>query len=152
MTPAQCEAFLDCAREQIGSPYVWTARGGYLWTPNGLKQHSFGRPCFDCSGLVTHCYWVATGIDWRATENAQSMFNKLPKTARGIELEFYGKSVDKVTHVAIWVRDGFDHGSLVIEAHGGDQTTMSPTEAMARGAKVEEHFTKRKDLVGVRFL
>lgn len=154
MTPIQCDAFLLEASRQIGSPYVWGGRGSLVFDQKQkrLVAHGFGQNVFDCSGLVTHCHWVATGLDWRGSESAQTLFNKLPKSARGIELEFYGKAVDKVTHVAIWLHDGFAAGPLVIEAHGGDQTTTSPSEAMARGAKVEFHQSGRRDLVGVRFL
>lgn len=154
MTPVQCDAFVLEAMRQVGSSYVWGGKGSLIFSQQQKKliPNQFGQNVFDCSGLVTHCYWIATGIDWRGTESAQTLFDKLPKSSRGVELEFYGKGVDKVSHVAIWIKDGFIGGSIVLEAHGGDHTTLSPSEAMARGAKVELHRTTRKDLVGVRFL
>ena len=39
---------VECARQQIGKPYVWAAEG-----PNA----------FDCSGLVTYCYRQALGVE-----------------------------------------------------------------------------------------
>ena len=153
MSMSQRKAFYEAALACVGAPYVWQAKGSMIWTPSGLKPHDFGVPAFDCSGLVTHAYLQATGNDWRGTQNAQTLFNTLPKPSfhHGVELEFYGKSATKVSHVAIWVMDGAS-GSLVIEAHGGDQTTTSAVLAFERRAKVDIHFSDRKDLVGVRFI
>lgn len=39
---------VECARQQIGKPYIWAAEG-----PNA----------FDCSGLVTYCYREALGVE-----------------------------------------------------------------------------------------
>ncbi len=39
---------VECARQQIGKPYIWAAEG-----PNS----------FDCSGLVTYCYREALGVE-----------------------------------------------------------------------------------------
>lgn len=44
----EAAAVVECARQQIGKPYIWAAEG-----PNA----------FDCSGLVTYCYREALGVE-----------------------------------------------------------------------------------------
>ncbi len=46
--PGLASSVVECARQQIGKPYVWGAEG-----PNA----------FDCSGLVTYCYRQALGVE-----------------------------------------------------------------------------------------
>lgn len=53
---------VDCARNQIGKPYVWGAEG-----PDS----------FDCSGLVTYCYREALGVTvghWTITQYSDPQF------------------------------------------------------------------------------
>jgi len=64
------------------------------------------------------------------------------KTGPG-SLCFYGKSVNAITHIAMMINE-----YQVIEAGGGDSTTVTLEEAKKRGACVRvKAFGHRKDLV-----
>lgn len=148
-------ALIDAARKHLGAPYVWRGKGKSLWTPRGLELHPWVGQVFDCSGLVTVALKAAGGPDLRATHSAQTMFDQFPIAddfeAAGV-LRFYGKSRSQVTHVAICTGRN-DRGQVtVIEAAGGDETTVTPLVASWRGAKVREGAELRRDFLGSRRL
>lgn len=96
----------------IGRPYIW---GG-----NGTGKTAHG---FDCSGLVLEGLW-AFGLYTGADTTAQGLYDHLTKTATWKEgnvdnahdgdILFFGKSLSKITHVAVALGDG-----LMLEAGGG---------------------------------
>lgn len=140
---------IAAALHYLGAPYVWKGKGDQLWTPAGLVRHAFGRPVFDCSGLVTVAILDAGGKDYRATHNAGAMFRLWPVAAdpeaRGV-LRFYGKGAH-VSHVAISM--GRVNGVLeVLEAAGGDQRTVCPQP----GACVRVGPELRRDYLGSRVI
>lgn len=140
---------IAAALQYLGAPYVWKGKGDVLWTPAGLARHAFGRPVFDCSGLVTVAIHESGGPDYRATQNAGTMFAAWPiapdPEARGV-LRFYGHT-GHVSHVAISM--GRTNGVLeVLEAAGGDETTACPKA----GACVRVGPELRRDFVGARVL
>lgn len=139
---------IAAALHYLGAPYVWKGKGDVVWTPAGLVRHAFGRPVFDCSGLVTTAILDAGGKDYRATHNAALMFAQWERArdpeARGV-LRFYGTT--KVSHVAISM--GRVNGVLeVLEAAGGDQLTTCPKP----GACVRVGPELRRDYLGSRVI
>lgn len=148
------ERAFECGATQLGSPYVWRGKGDLLWSANspGFTRHNWGRNVFDCSGLVTWALWAAGGPDLRLVENAQTLCDRLPPTfGAGPHLRFYGEH-DRVTHVAFaWGEDSAGPGvgpRLVLEAAGGDHSTVSPTD----GAVVRIGRELRRDCIATRRL
>lgn len=141
-------AMIAIALSFVGAPYVWKGKGDVVWTPKGLTAHTFGGLVFDCSGLVTVSLKRAGGKDYRATHNAQAMFDQWSPapdpTAAGV-VRLYGSSAKHVTHVAISL--GVVNGKQwVVEAAGGDQTTLCPKA----GACVRQGPERRRDFLGAR--
>ncbi len=137
------------ALRYLGAPYVWRGKGLDLWSPVAPLSHHWGEEVFDCSGLVTTALKDAGGPDWRFTHSAQALFDELKPVDAGAfgSLKFYGANAKAVTHVA------FDLGNgLVLEAAGGDSTTVTPSIAKQRGAKVRVALDYRRDGVGSRAL
>lgn len=97
------------------SPYIWGGKGDQLWTPSGVISNPFAVEVFDCSGLVTTCLKRAGGPDLRWSHGAKQLREQCPADGEGIRLRFYPG------HVAILVGP-----NEVIEAAGGDQTTIYP--------------------------
>ncbi len=140
------ESLLEAAAKHVGQPYIWQGKGAVKWTEAGLVP--LDTPGLDCSGLVTCSLLEAGGPDWRATENAQSLFEKLVKgqfaSVFKPHLRYYGASKQSITHIAfgIPVAQG---GCLVIEAAGGGHLTLKPEPS----ARVFFHYETRRDLAGV---
>lgn len=140
---------VDRALHHVGAPYLWTGKGMVRWTPEGLKPNGYGLPAFDCSGLVTCALVEAGGPDWRATHNAAAMFAALDAAPTGWELgalRFYGPA-HRPTHVALSLGN-----ELVLEAGGGDSSTVSLEIARRANARVRVCFERRRDFVGARLL
>lgn len=146
---------MEAAIKQLGTPYIWGGHGDWIWTPTGpaSMQKKGGCPKgFDCAGLVTECVRLAGGPDLTKTWNAQTMASQLPEASPNDPfcLTVYGKALDLVSHVAIGI--GASVPQLLIQASGGDQTTINFTEAVKRGACVNLGFKGRRDLLGYRSL
>ena len=102
----------------IGTPYIW---GG-----NGTGKASGG---FDCSGLVLEGLW-SLGLYSGPDVSAQGLYNALGSSEKwGVtdfdnahdgDILFFGKSLSKITHVAVALGDG-----LMIEAGGGGSSCKS---------------------------
>lgn len=96
----------------IGVPYIWSGDG------TGKKSQGF-----DCSGLVLEGLW-AMGMYSGTDTTAQGLYNSLVKSgkwegadwsnAHDGDILFFGKSMSKITHVAVALGNG-----LMIEAGGG---------------------------------
>lgn len=122
------------AFQYLGMPYRW-----------GGNNPVSG---FDCSGLVQ---WLlrSAGIDPVGDQTAQGLFDIFEKkygvtnvTKAGV-ICFYGAHIAAISHVAFCI-DSF----RVIEAGGGDHTTVSRDVAEKQGACVRiSHVSHRKDLV-----
>lgn len=145
---------LDAVAAQ--SPYVWGGKGDVIWTPTGVKPNPFRatrviptapgsvdievevsgpRDVFDCSGLITTCLHRAGGPDLRFSHGAKQLREACPPMpaisvngADRLRLRFYPG------HVALHLRapdqtptELNDDRAILIEAAGGDQTTLAPT-------------------------
>jgi cell wall-associated NlpC family hydrolase len=118
----------------------------------GLPYISGGNSAivgFDCSGLVCEILRPSGLIKHKEDLTAQGLWDKFersgPHGAFAIgALAFYGESVTKITHVA-WCLDQY----RMIEAGGGDHTTKTLADAIARNACVRIRPIKfRSDFIG----
>ncbi|RJS19577.1 peptidoglycan endopeptidase [Corallococcus sp. H22C18031201] len=137
-------AFVSRILDQMHSPYRWNGKGE--------RPDINGPRFFDCSGLVTACYFEAGGPDWRATHNTDRLLAELAPVSESElktgDLVLYGRNGD-ASHVMVYVGAG-----VVVGASGGDHTTRTLADAYARGARVksEPSVTYRLDLLGFRRL
>lgn len=146
---------MEAAIKQLGSPYIWGGHGDWIWRPTGEVSMQKGAGCprgFDCAGLVTYCAEAAGGNDLTRTWNSQTMHDMLPEAAPNDPycLLVYGKSAGQIEHVAVGI--GAAVPMLLLQAAGGDRTTVNFTEAIKRGACVSLGYRGRKDLLGYRSL
>lgn len=145
---------IQTALKFVGVPYLWGGKGDQLWTPEGPRlglmrdEHGEEQIAFDCSGYVTYCLMLCGLKDLRQQVNAKALYNMLSRTPEpgGLNLHYYGKSLERITHIAF----AFEIYGLpyVLEAAGGDQSTTSIAEAKRIGAKVRCGLPQRRDYVG----
>lgn len=100
---------------------------------------------FDCSGLACEVL-KAFDVIKVSDLNAQQLHAVLSRDGTEVTPQlgailFFGQSVHSISHVAIAVSD-----KLMIEAGGGDRTTVNLEEAKRRNAFVRQR-PIRKDLV-----
>jgi cell wall-associated NlpC family hydrolase len=149
MTPFEA-AFLTHAARQAHMPYIWAARGDWaVRDSKNVPVRSLGCEslAFDCAGLVTWAAWKAGAVDLRGWWNADALWAKLPQVENDsqLALAFYGHPMH-ATHVAIELRPGF-----VLEAAGGDSTTLTYLDAIKRDAAlVRSCVDLRGDRIGTR--
>jgi len=103
---------------------------------------------FDCSGFIQWCL-QSVGMDPKGDQSAQALYehffelgfvNALPKAGA---LAFYGSP--EISHIALCIND-----MQVIEAGGGDSTTVNLEAAIKKQASVRiRPFDARKDLVSI---
>ena len=123
------------AKAHLGLPYIW---GG----ANPLTG-------MDCSGFVQ---WVleSVGMDPQGDQTAQALYDwSLAKSFGSTRAEgalvFYGKSAERIHHVAILINE-----FQIIEAGGGDSFCTTKEAAAQRGACIRiRPLDHRKDLVGI---
>lgn len=144
------EQFVNYALGFCGSHYIWGGKGLLQFDlKKGLTPHKFVNEqnkalyVFDCSGLVTHSLFIATGgkLDLRATHSAKMMLDTFPIT----EADEDGTLFIYPGHVAISMGR-----RRILDASGGDETTTSIGAAVERNAKVSVHPVNRSGLLGKR--
>jgi cell wall-associated NlpC family hydrolase len=161
MTPLRFDQRVaDFALQQLGRPYLWAARGDWAVRPDHVTHQLRNVPvatlgaagnAFDCAGLVTWASWKAGAADLRGWWSADHLWHQLPERdmPEGDDwnrLVFFGLG-DHATHVAIDLGRG-----LILEAAGGDSTTLNAFDAEKRGARVRIGRCYRGDLLGTRSL
>ena len=107
----------------VGKPYIW-----------GDKSPVLGG--FDCSGFVCEILKFAGELGPRESLNSQGLLDRFsPISQHGLlspgSLAFYGKDVTKIEHVAFMVSP-----YQILEAAGGDSSTIDAATADARNAMV----------------
>jgi cell wall-associated NlpC family hydrolase len=128
------EPIFHYAISLVGKPYRW---GG----SNALIG-------FDCSGLVLELLAAQGKWNHRQDASSQGIYDHFKNSSNGETkgfgtLYFYGKSIKQITHIAFGLDD-----KTMIEAGGGDSTTVSETAARERGAVVRlRPWNYRRDLV-----
>lgn len=163
MTTSFDRATVAIGYTQLGRPYSWAARGEWAVRKNAaglfvnvpVGDLGFNGLAFDCAGLVLWSAFRAGGPDLRGWWSADHLWKFLPMFAAdehagddSFRLNFYGSEAKGATHVS------FDLGrGQVLEAAGGDSTTLTPADAAARpAAHVRVGFGMRGDLLGTRSL
>lgn len=102
---------------------------------------------FDCSGFVQELL-EAAGIDPLGDQTAQGLYNYFITVSGTTNKElgalaFYGKSTDRITHIAFCLDN-----KLMIEAGGGGSRTIDIQSAASHNAYIRiRPIDKRKDLV-----
>jgi len=125
------DAFVAAGRRYLGTPYQW---GG---------GHAPGSWGLDCSGLVIQALQDSGLSLPPGTAVSGAWWSSLPKveTPQVGDLGFYG-TAEKATHVVIvtgW--DPATKTASILGANDGDRTTLTPEDALARGAMVKEQPT-----------
>jgi len=140
----------DLERDDYGARNEYNANSAVAYAKRFIGiQYRFGDDefhgddpiyGFDCSGLISEVLRRQGTIPSRARFSAQGFYDYF---IRGLGREctyrrpgvlvFYGKSRDKITHIAMMVE-----GSHVIMAGGGARTTKDSDEAARRNAFVME--------------
>jgi cell wall-associated NlpC family hydrolase len=125
---------IDYAEKFYGVPYKW---GG----ENPMQG-------FDCSGFIQ---WIfrSIGMDPRGDQTAQVYYsyfsnrgNRLPTPEKGALL-FFGVNSEKISHIALAISS-----YQMIEAGGGDRTTVSYDDAFNNGACVRKNIiSARQDFI-----
>ena len=100
----------------------------------------------DCSSLVQHILRHVK-LDPKGDQTAQMLYNHFSKKNLTSEIKedsllFYGKSLDKIGHIALALTD-----TIMIEAAGGDSTTRTKEDAIKRQARVRIVPIRNKNLV-----
>lgn len=120
----------------VGTPYIY-----------GSNHPEIG---LDCSGLVCEILKSGGAIGTKEDLSAQQIFDRFQHDGRWNQfgpgtLAFYGKSVTQITHVAIMIDN-----LRIVEAGGGDSTTVTVKDAVAKNAFVRVRPVKyRGDLVAL---
>lgn len=152
------ETYLTLVRAYMGAPYIWRGKGNMIWTPKGLQPMSFEdhgvRFGFDCSGFVTVPLFHVTGVDVRATHNAERMRVEWPivetKDVQPGNVALYG-SPGHATHVMVVEGIAPTIGAIsVVGASGGYDTTTRPEKNGF--VKKQASFMYRPDFIGFRFV
>ena len=114
------EAFLQKVLSRLGFVVVWAQKGPEL---------------FDCSGLVTRALWELNCCDWRATFNANALFEAFPATSnpKPGDLAFWSSMhAGSISHVAVVMgepqADSINKQSII----SADGATPTVNEAMAK--------------------
>jgi cell wall-associated NlpC family hydrolase len=131
------ELTITYALSFLGTPYIW---GGQ--SPQGADCSGFVIMVLQAEGILPNKFDATSqGLHTYFRVNGAK---KVRSPSQGC-LAFYGKSVDRITHVALCL-----DGNQVIEAAGGDSTTNTAEDAAARGAHVRiRKLRYRSDLVDV---
>ncbi len=135
-TMTDIDGLVAYARRFVGIPYIF---GGN----NPIRG-------FDCSGLVCELMKRQGILKWNEDLSSQMLFDRVKiegnyDVSRAGSLAFYGKGPEKIVHVGILV-----DSETMIEAGGGDRSTLSVTDAEERNAFVRERpVNYRRDLFAV---
>lgn len=146
MKAALVSIMIKCAMSFYNVPYIYGGNGS-----NGG---------IDCSGLINEIL-KSVGLVTNEDRTAKGLYNLLtkvkePKASYEPEvgdIVFYGRDVKRISHVAMVIeilKDADKDLIFIIEAGGGNSTTDTLEEAVARGAMVRiRPMLHRSDLVAI---
>lgn len=115
--------------------------------------YKWGGKCpidgLDCSGVVSEVLYRVGLLHKSEVLNAQGLYDKFKVIGRSQlsegSLLFFGPTRESITHVTIAINE-----TQMIEAGGGDRTTLNLDEAIRRNAFVRTRPIKsRSDFVAV---
>lgn len=121
------DVLINSAKSYLGMPYVW---GGESWSEGGC----------DCSGLFYLTFSKAGYPCTRTTAQGFSSYGKVVTERKPGDLLFFGKSVNKITHCAIYLGNG-----QMIESRGSSKNT----KANPGTGVVISSVNRRSDLVKI---
>lgn len=121
------DVLINSAKSYLGMPYVW---GGESWSEGGC----------DCSGLFYLALSKAGYPCTRTTAQGYSSYGKAVSDKQKGDLLFFGKSVNKITHCAIYLGNG-----QMIESRGSSKNT----KANPGTGVVVSNVNRRSDLVKI---
>lgn len=134
--------FLGTLVSMLGCPYRYGGKGESV-APGELLGVAWPFPVltpeprlFDCSGLITHGWFIASGQDWRAFHDCDRLLRRCRKVERPRNgtLVFYGRTLIEgridAQHVVAYL------DRAVIGANGGDSSTTSLSKAVEQSARV----------------
>lgn len=140
---------LEFARSKLGTPYIWAGRGDYYVVNKQIRAISEAgcSEGFDCAGLIGWSAWRAGALDLRGWWGANHFWHFLPEplASETFKLRLYGTPDHGAWHVALDLGDG-----TMLEAAGGDHTTVSLADALAHGARVRIDPVRSFQLLGFR--
>jgi cell wall-associated NlpC family hydrolase len=136
------------ATQKIGEPYIWAGRGDFYVSGGQIKPIR-AAGClegFDCAGLVDFAAWKAGAGDLRYWWGANHFWHLLPEPgpSEKVRLRLYG-TPDYAWHVALDLGDG-----RMLQAAGGDHTTVTAELARVRNACVRIDPVRRSQFLGFR--
>lgn len=103
---------------------------------------------FDCSGLVCEGLKALGYISHSTDMSAQQLYDltiRIKREKAPGALCFFGKEASQISHVAVMVNE-----FQILEAGGGDSTTLTAGEAAKRNAFVRVRpLSYRRDLIAV---
>jgi cell wall-associated NlpC family hydrolase len=125
---------LSLAEHYQGIRYLWAGK-----TPQG----------FDCSGLCCELLMSVGILPDRTVLSSRGLYRRFSdnalENALPCALIFYGRSVPKISHVAMAIDDEF-----IYEAGGGTSRTQSIMDAIRHRAFVRRRrIDRRSDLVAI---
>jgi cell wall-associated NlpC family hydrolase len=160
MSIENAKKVVEWASEQVGASYVWGGKGDMQFDPvRGLVPNAYPGT-FDCSGLVTSALFAVLGMDQRGSWSAGVMLAKLQEAIQPsdtiydgatVHPELVGALVIYRAHVAIMTGVVYRSGLYeVIEAAGGDETTLAPKPGGVVRLGAESHSPRAR--LGLRYL
>lgn len=164
MTPQE-HRYLLALQRRIGCPYIWAGKGDHaIRDQKVVLMAELGcERGFDCSGTHTDTVRELGGNDLRGWWNAHAMLVNLPEPSfdEVLRLVLYGSN-GHADHVALELGVRVSSGNIlwtgfVIEAAGGDSTTLTAADALASpylkgGARVGLWPETHHNRLGVRSL
>jgi hypothetical protein len=139
---------VEFARSKVGVPYIWAGRSDFYVVGGAIKPIAdAGCPeAFDCAGLIDWAAWRAGANDLRWWWGADHLFKLLPEPGPDevFRLRLYG-TPQHAWHVALDLGDG-----TMLEAAGGDHTTLTADIAAAHNARVRIDPVRSFQFLGFR--
>ena len=94
--------------KKIGTPYEWGAPR--VLTGDGTLSPYFSGKSFDCSSFVQYCFYMGCGVklgNYTGSQADHTVGKKITSYASLRRGDFYFTGTDKISHVVIYLGDGY---------------------------------------------